>query len=79
MNITVSITDAQKKAIELLNNQEGVTVDSIVKNQVLAFAKSQVKSAVENALNRTNPNVETEPFTDEELSKIFTDKFLSKT
>lgn len=79
MNITVSITDAQKKAIELLNNQEGVTVDSIVKNQVLAFAKSQVKSAVENALNRTNPNVETEPFTDEELAKIFTDKFLSTT
>ena len=79
--ISVTLTPAQEKAIELLKNDSSATVASIVKAQAVAFANAQVRQVLQNAVqggvrNSAGEEVVTQ-LTDEEISALFEKQFLT--
>ena len=81
--VSVTISDAQAKAIELLKNDSSATVSSIVKAHVQSFANSQVRQALQNAVQGgsgqvdENGNQVIAQISDEDATALFKQQFLS--
>lgn len=71
--ISITVSDAQKKAIELdgMDRDPVVSIEDAVQNQVQSWANGLINSRVQNIVNGSDP----ESMNDEEREAILLDKY----